>query len=278
VTRVEVYGANHSPWVQAVLLGLHEKQIPYTITGVPPWETFKECGVLMPAARLDGKHWQFQSAEILSNLGYETVNEQDMAAVRGAWVGVLHRVDSPFGFIRAFSLAGDSHPSTPIRMVRNYFRSFPSFYFFSLLNFLRLSGSAPADPDNFGDQFIYWEDRLAAGGESFLCGSEPGALDCLLFGIIQCHSSIEVPPIKALQEDPRLERLRGWIAAMQLRFADYPFLYSGLYFKPHLPAPQPAGGLEQLSFLLGFISMVVLLPITLPLVLFLRWRLSKGRG
>ncbi len=46
--RVEVYGVNHSLWVQVVLLGLHEKQIPYTITGVPPWETFKECGVLMP--------------------------------------------------------------------------------------------------------------------------------------------------------------------------------------------------------------------------------------
>ena len=127
MTKVEVYGVNHSPWVQAVLLGLHEKQIPYNITGVPPWETFKESGVLMPAACFDGKHWQLQSAEILEKLGYEAVSKRDMSAVHGAWVGVLHRADSPVGFIRAFSLVGDCHASLFIRLVRNYLCSFPSF-------------------------------------------------------------------------------------------------------------------------------------------------------
>ena len=27
--KVEVYGGNHSPWVQAVLLALHDKQIDH---------------------------------------------------------------------------------------------------------------------------------------------------------------------------------------------------------------------------------------------------------
>ena len=34
--RVDVYGADHSPWVQAVLLGLHDADISTTLTSLPP--------------------------------------------------------------------------------------------------------------------------------------------------------------------------------------------------------------------------------------------------
>ncbi len=37
----KIYGHNHSPWVQAVLLGLHEKKIKYTLYQTPPFEILK---------------------------------------------------------------------------------------------------------------------------------------------------------------------------------------------------------------------------------------------
>ena len=53
----KIYGHNHSPWVQAVLLGLHEKKIKYTLYQTPPFEILKIWGVYMPASALDGNSW-----------------------------------------------------------------------------------------------------------------------------------------------------------------------------------------------------------------------------
>ena len=47
--EVEVYGADHSPWVQAVLLTLHDKGIEHNLRSVPPCEAFSRWGVFMPA-------------------------------------------------------------------------------------------------------------------------------------------------------------------------------------------------------------------------------------
>ena len=41
MNEVEVYGVDHSPWVQAVLLGLHEAKVPHRVRSLPPRETFK---------------------------------------------------------------------------------------------------------------------------------------------------------------------------------------------------------------------------------------------
>ena len=51
--HVWLYGNDHSPWVQSVLLGLHEKQIPHTVELAPPLSVFRSSGVLMPAAKID---------------------------------------------------------------------------------------------------------------------------------------------------------------------------------------------------------------------------------
>ena len=64
----KIYGHNHSPWVQAVLLGLHEKKIKYTLYQTPPFEILKIWGVYMPAAALDGNSWEVESSKILKKL------------------------------------------------------------------------------------------------------------------------------------------------------------------------------------------------------------------
>ncbi len=71
VSHLAVYGQDHSPWVQAVLPGLHEKNIPYALTTVPPVSVFWKSGVMIPAVSIDGTPWILDSADILQRVGYE---------------------------------------------------------------------------------------------------------------------------------------------------------------------------------------------------------------
>lgn len=269
--QVEVYGADHSPWVQAVLLGLHDAGIPHTLTSRPPLETFLKSGVTMPAASIDGGPWQLESTEILNDVGFVAVSADQLRLVRGAWQGVLHRADSAALFWGGFSLAADRNSAAVVRLVNNFVRSFVTLYFFLLIR-SAVRFAKPEDPDNFGDQFVPFEEMLAASGAPYLSGQDPNTLDFLLFGIIQCHTSIYVPPVAALQSDPRLGRLRSWVGTMQERFKDYDRLYSGAYFAPYSPRPNWASASERVTFWLGAISMLVLFPVTVPLVAFLAIR------
>jgi len=71
--HVWVYGGDHSPWVQSVLLGLHEKGIAHTVITVPPLSVFSNSGILMPAAKIDDGPWLLDSGRILGKLGFSEV-------------------------------------------------------------------------------------------------------------------------------------------------------------------------------------------------------------
>ncbi|MBO6657204.1 MAG: hypothetical protein JJ934_09935 [Pseudomonadales bacterium] len=273
---IKLYGVDHSPWVQAVMLGLHDKNIEYTRSTVAALEAFIKWGVMMPAASFDGEPWQLESKDILHRLGYDAVSDEDMKQVRLAWQGVLHRVDVWPRFWGEFSVASDPDQNPLARFLKNFFRSFATFYFFLLMNFARLMGQG-VRPENFGDQYLDWEERFSKLSGPYLGGDEPNAVDLLLFGVIQCHSSIPVPPLTALQTDPRLIETRQWIGRMQSRFSDYSSLYSGVYFKPHSPAPRLGSGIDQLAFWLGAIFMVSLFWITVPLAAILAARNQRLR-
>ena len=68
------------------------------------------------------------------------------------------------------------------------------------------------------------------------------------------------------QQDPKLARVRAWIGRMQERLAGYPHLYSGVWFEPHRPLPEPAPAIERAAFWLGGACMVLAFPITVPLI------------
>ncbi|NIP16453.1 MAG: hypothetical protein GWM88_17570 [Pseudomonadales bacterium] len=276
MNHVEVYGADHSPWVQAVLLGLHDAGIPHSLTSLPPRETFRGSGVMMPAARIDEGAWHLESADILRQIGFSPVTDEQMKLVRGAWRGVLHRADSAALFWGGFSLLGDRHESSARRLANNFLRSFLTLYFYLLIR-TAVRMTRPQDPESFGDQFVPFEEMLDTSGKPYLSGDEPDTLDFLLFGIIQCHSSIYVPPLGALQADPRLDGLRGWIARMHERFSNYDHLYSGAYFAPHSRRPAWASPPERIAFWLGGAFMIAAFPITIPLVAFLAIRNQRSR-
>lgn len=273
--HLDVYGQDHSPWVQTVLLGLFEKGVSPTLTTVPPFPVLIKWGVVMPAASVDGAPWQLGSVDILQHVGYGTISPEDTRAIRHAWRGVTHRVKSSKRFFRAASLTREPHASYLWRLRNQFLRSFVVLYFYLLLQFLARAGWQ-SDPENFAEQFRYWECKLEDGACAYLGGDEPNIVDMMLFGIVQCHCSIPVPPVEALQKDPALTRMRAWIGTMQARFTGYRHLYSGVYFEPHSARPEPATSLEQAAFWVGLTCMLIAFPITIPLILIFAIRVPRN--
>lgn len=274
---IKLYGNDHSPWVQAVMLGLHQKKLEYTRSTVPAPELLMSWGVMMPAASFDGEPWELESKNLLARIGFSPVSAEDMAEIRRTWQGVLHRADFWTRFWGEFSLASDPCPTQPMRLLNNFLRSFTVLYFFLLIRFAVLMGRR-REPKSYGDQYRSWEARFAAMQGPFLGGDAPDSVDLLLFGIIQCHCSIPVAPVTALQTDPGLVHTRRWISQMQNCFSDYPSLYSGVYFEPHSTPPEPAGTIDQLAFWLGAIAILAFFWISIPLVVVLAYRNRKLRG
>lgn len=271
---LKVYGQDHSPWVQAVLLSLYDRGVAHSLTIVPPIAVFTRWGVLMPAARFDAQDWMIESANILQELGYEEVTDEDMLLLRTSWLGVTHRVKSTRRFFTAASALRDPSPSRWCRARNQFVRSFVVLYFYLLNQFVVRAKLLP-DPEDFAQQFLCWEDKLESAQGNYLGGEEPSAVDMILFGMVQCHCTIHVPPVDALRDDPRLTRVRSWIATLQARFAGYPHLYSGIYFAPYSPAPIEGSVTEKVAFWIGLAFMLMASPITIPLIVLLAMRVPR---
>ena len=227
--NAKVYGFTHSPWVQAVLLALYDKELEYDLYVRPPYEVFKKWGVYMPVVSLNEEPWEIESTKILTKLGYKPILPDELKAVNSAWQGVLHRTDNPFRFFLNFAGGGQLSGSLINNTVSNFLLSFVAFYMFMLINIGKWT-LKQKEPDDFGNQFLYWENILHASKCPFIDGEKPGTRDFILFGVVQCHSSIPVPALDALLNDERLKNLRTWILTMQKRFQEYPYLYSCLLY------------------------------------------------
>ena len=272
---IRVYGVDHSPWVQTVLLGFYHIGQPHQLQSVPPLRVFLRSGVMMPAASFDGGDWVLESSDILEQAGYPPISDEDRQAIQAAWRGVLHRPDRTSTFFRRFAEAGDTSESILTRTRNNLLRSFMTCYFYVLIRTM-VWRYGHRDPDNFGDQFVYWEEKLARSGGPFLDGEEAGINDMMLFGVLQCHCSIPVPPLSAIASDPRLNRVRAWISHMQRVFSDYPHLYSGRFFKPLIADRMPASGRQQAAFWVGTGLCLMLLPVTLLAIIWLAARVDRS--
>ena len=248
-------------------MGLSEKDISWSLRSTPPLATFYKWGVLMPTLSLNGGPWQRESAVLLSAIGFDTLSLEDKAAIQEAWQGVVYRPQNPVRFLQSFAEAGDGSSSVLTRSFRNMTRGFIALYMITLITIIRTFKKV-TDPEDWGEQFLHWEKALVRSDAPFIDGEVPGSRDLLLFGIVQCHSSIPVPPLEALRNDQRLDHLRAWIGRMQSRFATSGHLYSGRYFEPFIDPPAVASRLQQGLFYLGFTCVLLCLPITLPLAIF----------
>ncbi len=274
--KIKVYGFTHSPWVQAVLLALHDQRIEYDLLLRPPYEVFKKWGVYMPAISIDDSPWEIESTEILVKLGYKPILVEEINAANSAWQGVLHRTDNPFNFFLAFSRGGQVSKSFVNNVVNNFLLSFVAFYMFILINIgkVRLKQK---EPKNFGDQFLYWENLIDSSDGPFIDGNKPGSKDMIMFGMVQCHSSIPVPALDALMNDQRLNNLRKWIDNMQDYFREYPYLYSAKFFDSGVSEAGSTNLFQIMVFFFGVLIMFLAFPITIPLVLILMGRVEQSR-
>ena len=273
-SHVRVYGNDHSPWVQAVLLGLHEKRIDHTFALAPPLSVFVRSGVLMPAARFDDGPCVLDSERILVALGFSEVSEGDRRALQAVFGGgALRRTDHAWTFWHRFSFVGDGDPRLVRRLWHQFWRAFSIFYFFVLI---RLAGRQVRRPsrDEIVEQLARWQGRLGADA-LFFGGEAPDTVDLQLFGLVQMCASIPGPSFEAIRTDPKLDRLRGWISAMQRRFAAYDHLYTARAFEPVCPEIVPASPAERCAYWAGAASMWLASPVTIPLVLFFVRRVRR---
>ncbi len=274
--HVQVYGVDHSPWVQAVLLGLHERGIAHTPVTVPPLSVFLRSGILMPAAKLDDGPWLLDSECILVELGFSPVDADVRRALQTVFLsGAFERTDDPWQFWRRFSEVRDGHPSAARRLWNQFWRAFATFYFFTAITIGRRTAPR-ATTEQLAQRFLRLQEWLSPG-ETFFGGGTPDTVDLQLFGIVQMYASIPGPSHAVLRGDAQLTPLRAWAEAMQRRCAGYTHLYSARSFEPKLPEIESAPLHERVAFWLGAATMWIALPITLPMVLFFVRRVRRMR-
>ena len=262
--HVHVYGNDHSPWVQAVLLGLHARGIPTTLVLAPPWRVFLRSGVLMPAARFDDGPWQLDSERILVALGHGEVDPTDRALLSRLFLrSARSRVDDRWRVWARFALVRDGDPHRGRRLWHQFWRAFSIFYFFWLITYARRATPPPSD-EELSSLLSALEDRLPE--TPFFGGDAPDTVDFQLFGIVQMCASIPGPPLRRILEGEEHERLRGFASRMQDRFRTCPHLYTGPVLDPPADAPAAAPADEKLAFWLGAVAVWIALPVTLPLV------------
>lgn len=265
--HVWVYGGDHSPWVQAVLLGLHEKAIPHTVTTVPPLSVFLHSGILMPAVKIDEGPWVFGSAQILSQFGFSKVDDADQRALQLIFgAGALQRTLRAWDFWNKWSYLRDGHDSLLRRNLHHILRPFSVFYFFTVITLARTRTKPPTD-GKLAKGFTYWERRLDSG-TTFLGGEAPDTVDVQLFGQLQMFASIPGRSLHVLQETPDLDGLRAWIERMQARFSAYNHLYSGPFFQPKLAPPAQSPPIERIPYWIGCALVWLLFPLSLAATLF----------
>jgi glutathione S-transferase len=259
--HVWVYGNDHSPWVQAVLLGLFEKNIDHTFVTVPPVSVILRSGVMMPMAKIDDGPWIWDSEKILVAIGYDEVKASQRPALSRVFGNeAMRRTDNVWNFWHAFSQSRDGHPSGVRRSWNHFWRAFPVFYFFTLIRVIGRS-LPTATKKHLISAFSYFQDQLEPDAD-FLAGDTPNTADLQLFGLVQMCASVPGASLKVLVEEPKLERLRDWIAAMQSRLATYPRLYSAAHFDPKQPASAIARPFEQFLFWCGAATFILALPVS----------------
>ncbi len=273
-SHVTIYGNDHSPWVQAVLLGLEEARIPWTLVAAPPPAVFLEAGVLMPAVRFDDGPWRYDSAAVLTELGFGKVDEADARTLSTLFLrSASTRVDEKWGFWRRFSFSRDGDPNPWRRAWHNLGRAFPVFYFFVLITVAR-SRVPAATADELVHGFQTLQGRLGDDAP-FFGGAEPDTLYFQLFGLVQMLETMPRLPLEVLCEHPTLDRLRRWVGAMQAHFTDHERLYTAQRFEPRSPARPVASPFERALFWCGGAACWLAAPLTLPLVLFLAVRVRR---
>ena len=270
--HISIYGNDHSPWVQSILLAVHRKGLPHSELALPPPALFLNSGVLMPAAKIDDGPWLLDSGKIIAKLGFSEVSAPDRKALHRAFGSALERTDNPLNFWYRWSYLRDASPLLIRRLWNHLLRPFSVFYFLLLITIARQK--LKLSTEQVRQNFLYWEHRLDTGA-LFFGGEAPDTVDFQFFGMVQMYASIPGRSLAILQCDEELPQVRAWIKRMHEQFENYPHLYTASKFEARLPEVERAPLYERPFFWIGSAMMWLGFPVTLALCLYFINRVRK---
>ena len=221
---VTVFGTDHSPWVQAVLLALSDRGVPYRLRPFPAsLRAYLGGGLVMPTCQWpDGTITQdsfaiiAESARRYGGPSPSSTDPEDQTRLEQLFVRYVLARAAPgrrLSFVHAWACKRDA----PSRADWTVLRALLSVYFLLLIlvggRRLQRAGRPRFDVDRFRRSCQRWEQRL--GPAPFLGGSEPGAVDFGLCGQVQCMASgLTDETLPILSEHPGL---LSWLERMHAR-------------------------------------------------------------
>jgi len=283
-----VYGVDHSPWVQGVLLALHHHGVPHRLTSVPfgpRWALRR--GVVFPALRIDKGPVLADSFAI-----YEALEEAGLPLGVACWSPTarselqadLERLFTNYALARctrgrrwAFFVAWSTMQESPPSRVGAAARAVLSLYFWVLIRLgirLRTVRGRPAvDPEAVSRSLDSWDARLE--GSLWLTGPEPGFVDFALLGHVQCMASgLTDEWVDAVRQCPNLCR---WLDRILELDPSLPAVHARRVRRPASPSA-PASASERAWFWGAWVLAVLAWPLTASLVLGALWARRSNPG
>ena len=277
--RVVIYGVEHSPWVQGVLLAMKHHHIDVQLTSYPlSLKWLWNQGPVFPALQLsNGTRYvdSFTMYHLLHSEGYllgmTNTSEQDLRKEQLEMEKLfsqyaLGRCSSgkKWAFIHAWSAMREE----PYSMRGVFFRAFLSLYFWILIHLGRLfvsqkTGRDPYDVAAIEKRIEQWERRLDKQNWLTGNGQEIGYLDFAFFGHVQCMSSGLTDELLPLIRKQR--NLTDWLHRIQHRYSDYSPMYVTRIDVQNIEIAQSPKG-ERILFWSAFAFWIACFPLTVLLI------------
>lgn len=306
--EIHIYGANHSPWCQAVLLTLHLKGLKYTLSSLLEPRTIQESyrngqpsPVRLPAMWYDGQ-CIYESVNIIefldakhptaprlfANITEEEVAKQLQQMPMGKLFSyALTRVAGikKLTFWYEWSIVDEKPRSVLDQSLSRFFRPLMVLYFWTLIHFVRITSFKGHWPEaSFLKVVGQIADSFKKNGGKYLLGDEVTYIDILMLAHFQCMFSgsngigaLSKEVIPFIDQHPSIWE---WLTNMHKHpsFVDYPYMYT----RCDATVVQRTGGIQkgkvpldgifgQLTFWFGVCFWIFVWPLSL---LFLCWMMG----
>ena len=279
--RVCVYGSDHSPWVQTVLLALQHQGMPFDVIQFPiSVSSYLRLGMVMPVCKWPDGSIHYDSFDIMAEIAARhkisntilTDREQALqdqsrlerffisyVLLRGRWGNKLR-------FVHAWAKTAPTHPNGVFTLLSHFSRATMTMYFFSLIQggiwSQRLKKRPLYSQAFFCKELKYWSSRL--GDRKYFGGENPNYLDYAMLGQIQCIASGLTDGLFVLLQKQSI--LVSWLERMHATIDNYPRMYSQRLFNEEISTLRSS----KLGFFVFYLSVfchLVLLPITILFLL-----------
>ncbi len=271
--HVTLFGTDHSPWTQAVVLSLVARGIRPRLQPYPTsLGGFFRHGLVMPVCGFPDGTSASDSVSILKRLDGQVHEEKycdfrhDQRELEKLFFSyVMDRAGTGrwVSFVSAWSRKIDA-PNTALSVA---IRALLCWYFVVLIwlgrfQFVR-SGVSPKNPERLRSLLQNWVNKL--GDRSFFKGSEPGPTDFGLLGQLECMASGPTDWTLPIVNEQSV--LMAWLGRMHAVVEGYPVVHSRRFIEPSLCLPR-ATDVESAWFVLWFgVWPTLLWKITVPFLL-----------